>query len=74
MAFFDFIGTRWDKLDDYQRAIGEYARDDYDRVTEIIDFSDYRSVMDVGGGYGVLIRKIKRGNPDTICYLFDRPG
>lgn len=73
LPFFDFLDQHRDKSADYHKAMREYARDDYARITEIVDFSRHKSLMDVGGGYGVLVQNIKRKNPDMVCYLFDLP-
>ncbi len=51
----------------------EYARDDYKNLPELIDFSKYKSVMDIGGGYGAIIQNIKLKNPQLECILFDLP-
>lgn len=61
------------ELDNYHKAMYEYARDDYATIVKQIDFSKHQSVMDVGGGYGACISNIKNSYPELKCYLFDMP-
>ena len=72
-AMFDYLSSRKDKLANYHKAMDEYARDDYEFISEKIDFSEYKSVMDVGGGLGALISNIDKSNSETRCVLFDLP-
>ncbi|WP_038031251.1 methyltransferase [Thermonema rossianum] len=71
--FFDYLNQYPEKLDTYHKAMYEYARDDYKNLPDIIDFSQYQSIMDVGGGYGALLQGIKTKNPRIECILFDLP-
>ena len=71
--FFDYLNEHPEKLNAYHKAMFEYAREDYKTLSEKIDFSKYKSVMDCGGGYGALIKNIKEKFPQIDCYLFDLP-
>lgn len=71
MNYFDFLNQNKEKLDSYHKAMYAYARDDYKNIMTVIDFNKHQSIMDVGGGYGAAISKIKERFPDTKCYLFD---
>jgi C-methyltransferase len=71
--FFDFLNDNPEKLHAYHKAMYEYAKDDYKRLPDVIDFSKHKSVMDVGGGYGVVLENIKAKNPNIECILFDLP-
>ena len=70
--FFDYISTRPEKLIIYHRAMAEYARDDYENICSIHDFSKHKSIIDVGGGLGVLINNIADNNKNIDCYLFEK--
>jgi predicted transcriptional regulator len=72
-AMFDYLSSRKDKLANYHKAMDEYARDDYEFVAEEIDFVQYKSVMDVGGGLGALIKTVKKNNPNLDCMLYEKP-
>lgn len=71
--FFHFLNDNPDKLNDYHKAMYQYAKDDYKALPDVIDFSKYKSVMDVGGGYGAVLEIIKKNNPNLDCVLFDMP-
>ncbi len=71
LAFFYYLNENPEKLDAYHKAMYQYAKDDYKTLPELIDFSRYRSVMDVGGSYGAVLENIKKKNPELECILFD---
>lgn len=71
--FFDFLNDNPDKLHDYHKAMYQYAKDDYKTFPDVIDFSKYKSVMDVGGGYGAVLENIKAKYSNVECILFDLP-
>lgn len=72
-GIFQYIEQNEQKLDEYHKAMNEYAQDDYQNLPSIIDFSLYQSVLDCGGGYGAAISQIKKTYPSITCGLFDRP-
>lgn len=71
-TFFDYLSDDKQKLENYHKAMNEYARDDYKNICEIHDFSIHKSLIDVGGGLGTLINIISKHNSNTKCYLFDK--
>lgn len=71
VTFFEYLKKKPQKLDSYHKAMQEYAKDDYQELTNLIDFSRHKSVMDVGGGYGVILKRIKNKNTNVQCLLFD---
>lgn len=71
--FFDFLNEKPDKLHAYHKAMYQYAKDDYKTLPDVIDFSKYKSVMDVGGGYGAVLENIKAKYSNVECVLFDLP-
>lgn len=71
--FFDYLDKHHEKLDNYHKAMFEYARDDYKHLPELVDFVVHKSVLDCGGGYGAAINTIKEKFPQIDCYLFDLP-
>lgn len=72
-GIFQYIEQDEQRLDEYHRSMYEYAQDDYQDLPSIIDFSQYKSVLDCGGGYGAAISQIKKANSSITCGLFDRP-
>ncbi len=71
LPFFDYLNQHPEKLQNYHKAMNEYARDDYKTLPNLIDFSKHKSIMDVGGGYGALLKNIQAKNPNVECVLFD---
>jgi C-methyltransferase len=71
--FFDYLNDNAEKLHAYHKAMYQYAKDDYKALSDVIDFSKHKSVMDVGGGYGAVLENIKKKNPNLDCILFDLP-
>lgn len=71
--FFDYIGKRTEKLQDYHKAMYAYAIDDYKELAHILEIPINQRVIDIGGGYGALIHSLKLARPDLECALFDLP-
>jgi len=70
-SYFDFLNDDKVKLRNYQKAMHQYALDDYKKIPEIIDFSIHKNLMDVGGSQGALIKFVKQKYPSLNCFLFD---
>lgn len=71
LPLFDYLNKNPNKLHAYHKAMGQYAKDDYKTLPDLIDFSKHKSVMDIGGSYGVILENIKKKNPSVDCVLFD---
>ena len=71
VPFFDYLNKNPQELDNYHKAMYQYAKDDYKNLPNIIDFSVHNSIIDVGGGYGALINNIQSKYPTLKCILFD---
>lgn len=71
LSFFDYLNENPEKLHAYHKAMYEYAKDDYKALPDLIDFSNHKSVMDIGGSYGAVLENIKAKNPNVECILFD---
>lgn len=71
--FFDFLNDNPEKLHAYHKAMYQYAKDDYKTLPDVIDFSNHKSLMDVGGSYGAVLKNIKSKYPSVECILFDLP-
>ncbi len=71
--YFNYLRNHPKKLKNYHKAMAEYARDDYNLLPQAMDFSEYQSIADVGGGTGVLISYIAQSYPHLKCFLIDLP-
>lgn len=72
--YFKYLDKHLDRLEEYHKAMYEYALDDYKNLPNIIDFGRHKIVLDCGGGYGAAIGTIKNKYPNVRCILFDRPN
>jgi len=72
-SYFNFIHKKTEKLFNYQLAMSEYARDDYKNITQFIDFSKFKTIADIGGSTGYLIKKIAEKYHNHNCILTDLP-
>lgn len=45
-----------------------------DEILELVDFSPYRTIVDIGGGEGTFIKRILDRYPDLTGVIFDLPG
>lgn len=73
-SYFDYLNENPEKLTAYHQAMYQYAIEDYKQLPFIIDFSQYKSIIDVGGGYGAIIQNVKKVFPSVRCILFDLPS
>jgi len=71
--YFEYLNEHPEKLHAYHQAMYEYARDDYQNLPKIIDFTKFSTLMDIGGGYGALLEIVQNACPTLKCILFDLP-
>ncbi len=57
----------------FNQALVELTRLTAKHAVNAYDFSRFKTIMDVGGGYGQLLLTILKSNPDLQGILFDRP-
>jgi len=57
----------------FYKAMLETTRQSAEALIESYDFSGVRSLVDVGGGYGVLLAAILASQPETRGKVFDLP-
>lgn len=57
----------------FNHALAELTRFAAKSVVSAYDFSQFKTVVDVGGGYGELLACILQANPGVKGILFDRP-
>lgn len=72
-SLFEYLSNDKKRIENYHKAMNEYARDDYQYVCEKHDFSIHDSIVDVGAGFGALINIISKNHPKLNCFLFDKP-
>ena len=73
LGFFDWLSERPAELESYHRAMSTYARHDYPRLADAVDFHGHSAVLDAGGGTGELSFALLRRYPDLAATVMDRP-
>ncbi len=71
-AFFDYLSKDAERVEKYQKAMNEYARDDYKNICKLHDLSNHHTIADIGGGMGALIEYIAMNCPNTKCFIFEK--
>jgi hypothetical protein len=74
MSFFDYLATRPDEQSAFQISMTERSVHEAKAVLAAYDFSRFHSLVDVGGGQGVLLSAILAANPGMTGILFDQPA
>jgi hypothetical protein len=70
---FDYFQQHPDEREVFNRAMNSGAAAMGEAVVAAFDFTRFRRVMDVGGGYGALIEAILNAAPKARGVLFDLP-
>ena len=73
MAPFDYLDAHSDDARIFHGAMAA-GSSWFSRVTEVLNFSGVRTVVDVAGGRGDLLRHVLTAYPATRGILFDRPA
>ena len=71
--FFDELSKDSQRVASYHRAMASYARHDYTRIAEVMHDVTHGTVLDAGGGSGVLLRNLLRERPGLRGLLLERP-
>lgn len=72
-TFFQYLDAHPADSARFQGSMAVRAAREAAAVVEAYDFRRFRTLVDVGGGSGVLLREILRGAPQLSATLFDRP-
>ena len=67
------LAERPEQCETFQRAMTNSTSVAADAIVEAYDFSGIKRLADVGGGHGLLLASILRGNPAMQGVLYDRP-
>jgi O-methyltransferase domain/Dimerisation domain len=72
-TFFDYLDAHPAESARFQGSMAVRAAREAAAVVEAYDFRRFRTLVDVGGGPGVLLAAILRAAPTLSAVLFDRP-
>lgn len=73
MKEFDYLAKNPETARVFNQAMTESTARAADEILATVDFSPYRTIVDVGGGEGLLLRSILRAYPEATGILFDLP-
>ena len=69
--FFAYLRSDPESAEVFHRAMTEASRISSDRVVDVLDVTDVRTVVDVGGGQGHLVATLLRRYPQVRAVLYD---
>jgi SAM-dependent methyltransferase len=70
---FDYLGKHADAAEVVNDAMTSSSSVDADAVAQAYEFSGIRTLVDVGGGYGLLLAALLKANPHMRGILFELP-
>jgi SAM-dependent methyltransferase len=73
MDLFDWYANNPEEAAHFSAAMGNLAGLAAAELTRVYDFSGVRTVADIGGAHGVLLRAVLRAHPAIRGILFDLP-
>jgi SAM-dependent methyltransferase len=73
LSFFDYLAEHPDRGQIFNRAMTASSQTVSEELLGTYDFSGFRTIIDVGGGQGLLLAAILRRYPEARGVLFDLP-
>jgi hypothetical protein len=70
---FPYYATHPESARPFNEAMTEFSASVGAAVIEAYDFSEFRQIVDVGGGHGGLLTTILKANPQARGVVFDQP-
>jgi len=70
---FRVVADDADRVDGFHRMLTSYALHDYGRIGEAIDLQGEKTLIDAGGGAGIVAGFLLRAHPQMRVVLMDRP-
>jgi hypothetical protein len=72
-GIWEVLAERPEQCETFQRAMTNSTAAASEAIADAYDFSGIERIADVGGGQGLMLATILRGNPDLKGVLFDLP-
>lgn len=73
MKPFEYLGGDKERADVFDRGMVNISAMELDPILAAYDFSPYKVIVDIGGGYGATLRAILAITPGTKGILYDLP-
>ncbi|MDA2938562.1 acetylserotonin O-methyltransferase [Acidobacteria bacterium AH-259-A15] len=74
MNFFEYLQQHPAESAIFHDALTSTSEQDVIAICDAYDFSDFRTIVDVGGGHGLLLATILKSYPSLKGILFDQPA
>jgi len=72
-SLYEYLAAHPDEAGHFARAMGEMADGSARQIVAQYDVSPFTRIVDVGGSYGVVLRRLLEAAPRATGVLFDRP-
>ena len=72
--FFEYLSRNPEQEAVFQKSMAGRAEDEAGHVVAAYDFGGLGRLVDVGGGYGILLGAILQSAPDLRAVLVDQPA
>jgi hypothetical protein len=72
--FFDYLARHPEQEATFQASMSGRAEQEAGDVVAAYDFGGLGRLVDVGGGYGILLGAVLRATPELQAVLVDQPG
>ena len=73
MGYFEYLAQHPEADRVFNEAMTGWTHQLVGAVVDTYDFSPFKTIVDVGGGYGALLAAILRSNPGARGVLFEQP-
>jgi hypothetical protein len=73
VGFFDYLGAHLEAQERFDRGMANGADAENPLVAAAYDFSQYRRIVDVGGGRGGFLAEVLKAHAGPLGVLFDQP-
>lgn len=74
VPFFQYMTEHSERQSIYDAAMGAFGMAETESMLEAYDFASFRTVVDIGGGNGLMLAAILERHPATQGILFDLPA
>jgi hypothetical protein len=71
---FPYYAEHAESKEPFDEAMTEFSETVSEAVTKAYDFSQFKRIVDVGGGHAGLLSSILKANPNTSGVVFDLPS
>jgi hypothetical protein len=71
--FFEYLAAHAEPAQIFDEAMASRSAAEIAAVLSVYDFSTVKQIVDVGGGYGALIKEVLSKFPNTYGVLYDLP-